>query len=60
MALVYFLAAGVFLTGFLAKIPLGVLIVGSQIIFVVYDYLYSRAILLYEREIRRRLLRSRD
>lgn len=58
MGAIYFLCYAVFITGYLAKLPLWVLIVGAQVAFVAYDYIYSRALQIYEKDIRKRLLKT--
>jgi len=58
LAAVYFLAGELLLGSLLAAVPLWVLIVAAQVAFVIYDFLYSRVVLLYEQRIRPRLLRS--
>ena len=55
---VYFLAAEVFLSGILAAVPLWGLIVGAQVVFVIYDFLYSKVTLFYYQSIRRKIIRD--
>ena len=58
MAGIYFLAYSVFISGILAELPLWALIVGAQVVFVIYDFLYSKVTLFYAEHIRPKLIRN--
>ncbi|MBQ9942156.1 MAG: hypothetical protein IJP03_04010 [Christensenellaceae bacterium] len=55
---VYLLAGEILLGSLMEKLQLWMVIALVQVAFVVYDFLYSRVVLLYERRIRPLLLRS--
>ena len=58
LAAIYFLAYGVFAPGLLEALPLWALIAIAQVVFVVYDFLYSKLTLFYVRVIRSKLIRG--
>ena len=55
---IYFLAGEIFFGQLLKTVPLWLLVVLAQIAFVIFDFLYSRVVLLYEHTIRPKLLRG--
>ncbi len=55
---IYFLCFEIIAGDFLRKLALPWLIVCAQIAFLIYDFLYSRAVFLYKRYIRRALMGS--
>lgn len=55
---IYFLAGELFFGSLLESIPLWLLVVLAQIAFVIFDFLYSKVVLLYEHTIRPKLVRG--
>lgn len=59
MAIMYILAAKVLLSDTVSLLPLWALIIIAQVLFVIYDYLYSVVTQFYYQRIRKWLIHSR-
>jgi len=57
IVLIYLFAYSVFFEGLLAQIPLLALIAIAQVVFVVFDFVYSKVLLWYYLNVRRRIVR---
>ena len=57
IALIYFFAYSTFFQGVLAQIPFWLLIILVQVVFVIFDFVYSKILLWYYNTIRKRIIK---